>query len=206
MFRRLARLRVVGSVTLLLLLVVVVACKGSPAQPKAADAAPAVAPTPAGAFEVTPPAGFHPASPAPPAPVVHAWEGERQPNGFAPSFSLVRRPRPFGTDEQIYVTWKDELVAVLKKKYRDVKLIEEAALTSQPAGKRIVFVVTLPVPGSPEGAIPMPLYTYGGLVLTGDTLWEMGALTSCTLDASNGMISPAGEPEILKALASFRVR
>jgi hypothetical protein len=170
-------------------------CKGSSQRTKAVSVDAGAA-----AFDVDPPSGYKPVSA--PAPVAGAWEGARQPNGFTPTFSVARRPRPYGTDDQIYVTWKDELLGVLHKKYKDVKILEEGALASTPAGKRIILVVTLPT----GGAVPMPLYTYGGMVLTGDTLWEMGAVTSSNLDARSGNISPAGEPEILKALASFRVR
>jgi hypothetical protein len=163
-------------------------------------------PETASPFELTPPPGYRPVTA--PLPLLGAWEAPRLPNGFTPTLNVARQPLPAGTPDQIYATWRDELMAVLKKQFQEVKVLAERPLPAgERTGKLIIAVGTLPIPG---GKTPMPLFSYGVIFPDADAkkgaLWVLGAMTSADLDVKTGDITPANEPEILKALASFRLR
>jgi hypothetical protein len=100
--------------------------------------------------------------------------------------------------------WKDELMGVLHKQYTDVKVMSERSFDAgNRHGKLIIVATTLP---RPAGKSPMPLFTYGLLLVEPKVEWVLGAITSADLDAQTGDITPTGEAEILSALASFRTR
>jgi len=172
-------------------------------QDKQAPSASAPAPR---AFELQPPRGYHETEAAPP--LAGVWQAATQKNGFTPTLNVARRALPAGTPEQIYVTWRDELLGVLNQRYQEVKILDERPFhAGAQTGKLIILVVTVPRPaGQANEKLPMPLFSYGAALLTDDALWELGAFAPADLDARTGRITPAGEAEILSALASFRVR
>jgi hypothetical protein len=157
------------------------------------------------AFELTPPPGYHEVNATPP--LLGAWEAPRLRNGFTPTLNVARQRLPAGTPDQVYATWRDELMGVLKKQFQEVKVLAERPFSAGEQNGRLIIVVgTLPVPG---GKTPMPLFSYGVIFpapAKKDVLWVLGAMTSADLDAQTGNITPANEPEILSALASFRLR
>ena len=201
MFRRLCHARVIVMVLCVTVAAISsAACHGKAKEKPPAEApAAAVVPPQSLGFELTPPPGYRQV--AAPAPLTAAWEAPASKNGFTPTLNLARRPVPLGTPDQIYATWRDELMGVLKKQYTEVRVLSERAIGE--AGKLIIVVVTLPIPG---GKTPMPLFTYGAIFTQGKSLWVLGAITNADLDVQTGNITPANEPEILKALASFHLR
>ncbi len=153
------------------------------------------------AFELSAPPGYREVAPGP---LAGAWEAAALSNGFQPTLNVTRRSRPAGTTDENYATWRDELLAVMRKQYGDVKVLAERPLAAGPlTGKLIILVCTLPIPGNPT---PMPLFVYGTIFDPGDTLWVMGAITGAELDAKTGTVTALHEAEILNALSSFRLR
>jgi hypothetical protein len=200
-----------------LLCVTAASCKGKASPAPAAQTAPnagastpgapnaAETPTPTSpAHELTPPAGYH-SVPAKP-PLADAWEGPAGKNGFTPTLNVTFRPAFPGTPDESYAQWRDELMGVLKKNFQDVKVMAERPFEAgggKLSGKLVITAVSLPMPG---GKMPMQLFTYGATFQQGDAMWVLAAITGADLDVRSGNITPADEPEILSALASFHLR
>ena len=192
---------VVVCVTLLALASTLAACKDRP-RPAARgplatppDAAPPDA-TAAIAFELVPPPGFTATATRPP--IVGVWSGVESARGVVPTLRVTRRPLPYGTPEQRFVTWRDQLLAAQKRIHLDVKVLEERDLVAGPRTGKLVVLV--------HGEASTPRFSFAAALQSDDALWELVALTDSETDAESGAVRAVGQAEILSALASFRVR